>query len=60
MACAWLGLAYNLKTFPENEVQKGKYQMMQKKLDQLKYEPRTQVDGGGVVGWKVTTTKNGS
>ncbi|KAL2258450.1 hypothetical protein VTK26DRAFT_8230 [Humicola hyalothermophila] len=29
-----LGLAYNLKTFPQNEIEKGRVQQLQKKLDQ--------------------------
>ena len=29
-----MGLAYNLKTFPQNEIEKGRLQQMQKKLDQ--------------------------
>lgn len=29
-----LGLAYNLKTFPQNEIEKGRLQQQQKKLDQ--------------------------
>ncbi|KAL1919504.1 uncharacterized protein VTP21DRAFT_2197 [Calcarisporiella thermophila] len=32
-AMSYLGLAYNLKKFPENEVQRGLINMMQKKLD---------------------------
>ncbi|KAL1917622.1 uncharacterized protein VTP21DRAFT_4015 [Calcarisporiella thermophila] len=34
--CHFLGLAYNLKKFPENEVQKGRINMLQKKLDMKK------------------------
>lgn len=34
--CSKLGLAYNLKEFPENEVRKGFVQMEMKKLEQLK------------------------
>ncbi|KAK4450672.1 acyl-CoA desaturase [Podospora aff. communis PSN243] len=30
----WMGLAYNLKTFPQNEIEKGRLQQTQKKLDQ--------------------------
>ncbi|KAK4231271.1 putative acyl-CoA desaturase [Podospora fimiseda] len=29
-----LGFAYNLKTFPQNEIEKGRVQQLQKKLDQ--------------------------
>ena len=29
-----VGLAYNLKTFPHNEIEKGRMQQLQKKLDQ--------------------------
>ncbi|KAK5651557.1 hypothetical protein OQA88_11922 [Cercophora sp. LCS_1] len=29
-----MGLAYNLKTFPQNEIEKGRLQQQQKKLDQ--------------------------
>ncbi|KAL1925314.1 uncharacterized protein VTP21DRAFT_197 [Calcarisporiella thermophila] len=31
--CSLLGLAYDLKKFPENEVQRGRIYMLQKKLD---------------------------
>ncbi|KAI9014494.1 stearoyl-CoA desaturase [Phycomyces nitens] len=32
IVCSWLGLAYNLKTFPANEVTKGIVQMKEKKI----------------------------
>lgn len=35
---AALGFAYNLKQFPRNEIEKGKLQMKQKKLDEKKAE----------------------
>lgn len=38
LGCAYLGLAFNLKKFPENEVKKGKYQMMEKQLATIKKE----------------------
>ncbi|KAK3988554.1 acyl-CoA desaturase [Cladorrhinum sp. PSN332] len=37
-----LGFAYNLKTFPQNEIEKGRLQQLQKKLDQK----RTTLDWG--------------
>lgn len=58
-----LGLAYNLKTFPQNEIEKGRLQQLQKKLDQK----RSTLDWGiplenlPVVSWDdfVTESKNG-
>ncbi len=38
----WLGLAYDLKTFSSNEIEKGRYQQLQKKLD----VKRAKVDWG--------------
>ena len=32
--CSLIGLTYNLKKFPENEIQKGMLQMQRKKIDQ--------------------------
>ncbi|KAJ3044619.1 hypothetical protein HDV00_001545 [Rhizophlyctis rosea] len=34
--CSLVGLTYNLNTFPNNEIQKGRLQMQQKRIDQLK------------------------
>jgi len=34
--CSLVGLTYNLNTFPTNEVEKGRLQMQQKKIDALK------------------------
>ncbi|KAJ9635947.1 stearoyl-CoA 9-desaturase [Coniosporium tulheliwenetii] len=42
MLWKWLGLAYDLKQFRNNEIQKGKVQQQQKKLDQK----RAQLDWG--------------
>ncbi|KAK3369027.1 hypothetical protein B0T24DRAFT_595816 [Lasiosphaeria ovina] len=58
-----MGLAYNLKTFPQNEIEKGRLQQLQKKLDQK----RTTLDWGiplenlPVVSWDdfVAESKNG-
>ncbi|KAI8082603.1 delta-9 desaturase [Gilbertella persicaria] len=33
---SFFGLTYNLKTFSSNEIEKGKVQMMEKKVDQIK------------------------
>ncbi|KAI1470831.1 uncharacterized protein F4812DRAFT_419163 [Daldinia caldariorum] len=62
---AWkkLGLAYNLKTFRENEIEKGRLQQIQKKLDQK----RAKLDWGvpleqlPVMDWDdyVSESKNG-
>ncbi|KAJ1984805.1 stearoyl-CoA 9-desaturase [Dimargaris verticillata] len=35
-AFSWLGLAYNLRTFPDNEVKKGAVMMQEKKINQIK------------------------
>ena len=35
-AAKWLGLAYDLKTFKSNEIEKGRLQQQQKKLDQTR------------------------
>jgi len=40
--CSWLGLAFNLQTFPHNEIEKGRLQQKQKKLDR----ERTTLDWG--------------
>ncbi|OZJ06163.1 hypothetical protein BZG36_00994, partial [Bifiguratus adelaidae] len=34
--CSWIGLAYNLKTFPHNEIVKGTIQMQEKKIADIK------------------------
>jgi stearoyl-CoA desaturase (delta-9 desaturase) len=34
--CSWFGLAYDLKTFPKNEIVKGNVQMQEKKLAEIK------------------------
>ncbi|TPX37506.1 hypothetical protein SmJEL517_g00529 [Synchytrium microbalum] len=34
--CSLFGLTYNLKMFPENEIVKGRIQMQEKKIDELK------------------------
>jgi len=31
--CSWVGLAYNLKRFPENEIRKGEFQMALKEVE---------------------------
>ncbi|KAL2120470.1 hypothetical protein VTJ04DRAFT_4497 [Mycothermus thermophilus] len=59
----WVGLAYNLKTFPQNEIEKGRLQQQQKKLDQK----RATLDWGKpletlpVISWDdfVEQSKNG-
>lgn len=59
----FLGLAYNLKTFPQNEIEKGRLQQQQKKLDQK----RSTLDWGKpletlpVISWDdfVEQSKNG-
>jgi len=33
LACSYIGLAYNLQRFPHNEIEKGRLQQRQKKLD---------------------------
>jgi len=34
--CSWLGLAYDLKSFPHNEIMKGTIQMQEKKLAEVR------------------------
>ncbi|KAK3324167.1 hypothetical protein B0T19DRAFT_223907 [Cercophora scortea] len=61
--CKQLGFAYDLKTFPQNEIEKGRLQQQQKKLDQK----RSTLDWGiplenlPVVSWDdfVAESKNG-
>jgi len=61
--CKQLGFAYDLKTFPQNEIEKGRLQQIQKKLD----EKRATLDWGiplenlPVVSWDdfVAESKNG-
>eukprot|EP00741_Cyanophora_paradoxa_P006056 tig00000981_g5874.t1 len=42
--CSWVGLTYNLHTFPQNEVVKGRIQMEQKRLDAIKAHVKWAVD----------------
>ena len=59
-----VGLAYDLKTFPSNEIEKGRFQQQQKKLDRR----RAQLDWGvplkqlPVISWDdfVATAKEGN
>ncbi|KAK0751036.1 hypothetical protein B0T18DRAFT_320288 [Schizothecium vesticola] len=58
-----LGLAYNLKTFPQNEIEKGRLQQIQKKLDQKRstLDWGTPLENLPVIGWDdfVAESKDG-
>ena len=63
--CLWkmLGLAYDLKQFRSNEIEKGRVQQLQKKLDQKrsKLDWGTPLEQLPVIGWDdfVADSKNG-
>ena len=58
-----LGFAYNLKTFPQNEIEKGRLQQIQKKLDQKRstLDWGTPLENLPVIGWDdfVAESKDG-